>query len=180
MVRSIFGGTVVSYHPDGPDGEEWKVDFSPPFRRLHMMPELEKALGVSLPAATELNTEAARAELDRLCAKHEVECAAPRTTARLLDKLVGEFLEETCIQPTFIVDHPQIMSPLAKYHRSQPGITERFELFVCKKEVCNAYTELNDPTTQRQMFAIQANVSAVMLFSSSLVGRLGMCGTEYE
>ncbi|KAF0299924.1 Lysine--tRNA ligase [Amphibalanus amphitrite] len=179
MVRSIFGGTKVTYHPDGPDGEAWEVDFAPPFRRLHMMPELEKALGVSLPAATEFNTEAARAELDRLCVKHEVDCAAPRTTARLLDKLVGEFLEETCVQPTFILDHPQIMSPLAKYHRSQPGITERFELFVCKKEVCNAYTELNDPTTQRQMFAIQANAKAAGDDEAQLIDENFCTALEY-
>ncbi|KAF0289708.1 Lysine--tRNA ligase [Amphibalanus amphitrite] len=179
MVRSIFGGTKVTYHPDGPDGETWEVDFAPPFRRLHMMPELEKALGVSLPAATEFNTEAARAELDRLCVKHEVDCAAPRTTARLLDKLVGEFLEETCVQPTFILDHPQIMSPLAKYHRSQPGITERFELFVCKKEVCNAYTELNDPTTQRQMFAIQANAKAAGDDEAQLIDENFCTALEY-
>ena len=88
----------------------------------------------------------------------DVECPPPRTTARLLDKLVGEFLEVTCINPTFICDHPQIMSPLAKWHRSKEGLTERFELFVMKKEICNAYTELNDPVRQRQLFEEQAKV----------------------
>lgn len=73
-------------------------------------------------------------------------------------QLVGEFLEEQCINPTFIVDHPQVMSPLAKYHRSISGLTERFELFVMKKEVCNAYTELNDPVDQRERFEQQAKV----------------------
>lgn len=80
-------------------------------------------------------------------------------------QLVGEFLEEQCINPSFIVDHPQVMSPLAKYHRSLPGLTERFELFVCKKEVCNAYTELNDPVDQRNRFEQQAKVQD----SSSLI-----------
>lgn len=56
----------------------------------------------------------------------QVECPPPRTTARLLDKLVGDFLEEKCINPTFILDHPQIMSPLSKYHRDIPGLTERY------------------------------------------------------
>lgn len=92
--------------------------------------------------------------------KHEVECPAPRTAARLLDKLVGEFIESECVNPTFIIDHPQVMSPLAKWHRSEPGLTERFELFVCKKEICNAYTELNDPVVQRERFEQQAKDKA--------------------
>merc|ERR1712181_165090 len=65
---------------------------------------------------------------DKICVMKQVECPPPRTAARLLDKLVGDFLEETCIHPTFITEHPQVMSPLAKWHRSEPGITERFEL----------------------------------------------------
>lgn len=73
-------------------------------------------------------------------------------------QLVGEFLEEKCINPTFILEHPQVMSPLAKWHRDIPGLTERFELFVMKKEVCNAYTELNDPFVQRSRFEEQAKV----------------------
>lgn len=95
--------------------------------------------------------------MNDLCLKHEVECPPPRTSARLLDKLVGEFIEDTCINPTYIIEHPQLMSPLAKWHRSVPGLTERFELFVMKKEICNAYTELNDPAVQRQLFEHQAS-----------------------
>ena len=87
--------------------------------------------------------------------KREIECAPPLTTARMIDELVAEYLESTCMNPTFICDHPQIMSPLAKYHRSRPGLTERFEMFVNKRELCNAYTELNDPIVQRQLFAGQ-------------------------
>jgi lysyl-tRNA synthetase class 2 len=71
--------------------------------------------------------------------------------------MVGEFIEETCINPTFITGHPQMMSPLAKYHRTIPGLCERFEAFVCKKEIVNAYTELNDPFDQRLRFEEQAN-----------------------
>jgi lysyl-tRNA synthetase class II len=98
--------------------------------------------------------------LEALCVKHNVDCRPPRTVARLVDKLVGHFLEETCINPTFVTDHPEMMSPLAKTHRSRPGLTERFELFVCKREVCNAYTELNNPIVQRQRFEEQAKQSA--------------------
>jgi len=160
IVKYIFGTHKVMYEPTGPDGEKWEVDFSPPFRRMSMFDELEKILKIKLPCPTELHTEEARAALDALCVKHEVECSAPRTAARLLDKLVGKFLEEQCVNPTFIMDHPQIMSPLAKYHRSLPGLTERFELFTCKTEICNAYTELNDAQEQRKRFAQQAKDKA--------------------
>ncbi|KAB7506104.1 Lysine--tRNA ligase [Armadillidium nasatum] len=130
MVYSIFGTYKVKYQPTGPDGEEWEINFEPPYRRLDMMKDLETVLKCKLPD--------------------------PQTAARLLDKLVGEFLEEQCINPTFIINHPKVMSPLAKYHRSIPGLTERFELFVAKKEICNAYTELNDPIEQRERFRQQA------------------------
>ncbi|XP_026727236.1 lysine--tRNA ligase isoform X1 [Trichoplusia ni] len=156
MVKSIHGSYKVKYRPDGPDGEEVEIDFTPPFARVPMIATLEKALNTKLPPADKLDTAEANQLLSQLCEKHEVECPAPRTTARLLDKLVGEFLEEKCINPTFILDHPQIMSPLSKYHRDIPGLTERFELFVMKKEICNAYTELNDPATQRERFEQQA------------------------
>jgi len=78
----------------------------------------------------------------------------------MLDKLVGHFLEEQCYNPTFILDHPQIMSPLAKYHRSEKGLTDRFELCVMQRELCNAYTELNDPIVQRARFEQQASDKA--------------------
>ncbi|CAH0725955.1 unnamed protein product, partial [Brenthis ino] len=156
MVKSIHGTYKVKYHPDGPDGEEVEIDFTPPFARVPMIATLEKVLNVKLPSPDKLHTEEANNLLSQLCEKHEVECPPPRTTARLLDKLVGEFLEDKCVNPTFILDHPQIMSPLSKYHREIPGLTERFELFVMKKEICNAYTELNDPATQRERFEQQA------------------------
>ncbi|PZC77286.1 lysine--tRNA ligase isoform X2 [Helicoverpa armigera] len=156
MVKSIHGSYKVKYQPDGPDGEEVEIDFTPPFARVPMIASLEKALNVKFPPADQLDSQEANQLLSQLCEKHEVECPPPRTTARLLDKLVGEFLEEKCINPTFILDHPQIMSPLSKYHRDIPGLTERFELFVMKKEICNAYTELNDPATQRERFEQQA------------------------
>lgn len=156
MVKAIHGSYKIKYHPDGPDGEEVEIDFTPPFRRVSMLQTLEQVLKVKFPAADKLVTKEFNQLLDQLCIKHEVECPPPRTTARLLDKLVGEFIEEDCINPTFICEHPQLMSPLAKYHRNEKGLTERFELFVMKKEICNAYTELNDPFDQRERFEQQA------------------------
>ncbi|KAH8397966.1 hypothetical protein KR222_007517, partial [Zaprionus bogoriensis] len=160
MVKAIHGSYKIKYHPDGPDGVEQELDFTPPFKRVSMIKTLEEKLQVKFPAADTFNTPQTNEFLSQLCVKHQVECPAPRTTARLLDKLVGDFIEETCINPTFICEHPQIMSPLAKYHRSVPGLTERFELFVAKKEVCNAYTELNDPVVQRERFEQQASDKA--------------------
>lgn len=107
----------MKYHPDGPEGEEVEIDFTPPFKRIPMIPTLENVLKVKFPPATELNTEATNKFLNELCVKHNVECPAPKTTARMLDKLVGEFIEEQCVNPAFIMEHPQIMSPLAKWHR---------------------------------------------------------------
>jgi lysyl-tRNA synthetase class 2 len=76
----------------------------------------------------------------------------PFTLNRLVDNLVGELVEPKCIQPTFLMNHPLIMSPLAKPHRMDSTKTERFELFINGKEICNAYTELNNPIIQKQIF----------------------------
>ncbi|KAL1231113.1 Lysine--tRNA ligase [Trichinella pseudospiralis] len=160
MVKHLFGSYLVTYHPNGPEGEAVTIDFTPPYRKISMYFELEKKLNVKLPPPKELVKEENRRFFDDLCLKHEVECPPPRTTARLLDKLVGEFIEIDCITPTFIIDHPQIMSPLAKWHRTIPGLTERFELFVMTRELCNAYTELNDPVVQRERFEEQAKNKA--------------------
>ena len=92
MVKSIFGTYKVKYHPEGSEGPEWTLDFTPPFRKLRMFPDLEKALGEKLPKPTELGTEEARQRLDMLCAKNNVDCAPPRTAARLLDKVSFSFI----------------------------------------------------------------------------------------
>ncbi|XP_076370976.1 lysine--tRNA ligase-like isoform X1 [Tachypleus tridentatus] len=160
MVKTFIGSYKLTYHPDGYDGEPMEIDFTPPFRRVKMIPDLEKALGVKLPDPRDLDSSECNHILSNLCEKHGVECPPPRTTARLLDKLVGEFLEEKFVNPTFLCDHPEIMSPLSKWHRSVKGLTERFELFIMKKEVCNAYTELNDPVVQRERFKQQAQDKA--------------------
>ncbi|KAF9180961.1 lysyl-tRNA synthetase [Haplosporangium sp. Z 767] len=160
MVKAITGTTKITYHPQGKDGPAMEIDFSPPFRRINMIQYLEEKLNVTFPPADTLHTPEATKFLSDLCIKHEVDCSAPRTSARLLDKLVGDFIEVECISPTFIVGHPQMMSPLAKSHRSIPGLCERFECFVATKEICNAYTELNDPFDQRERFEQQAGDKA--------------------
>ncbi|CAG0887554.1 unnamed protein product [Cyprideis torosa] len=147
---------------------------------MRVAPELyHKALNVKLPAPTEFSSPSTRDFLDKLCAQHNVECPNPRTTARLLDKLVGDFLEDQCQNPTFILDHPEIMSPLSKYHRSVSGLTERFELFIMFKEVVNAYTELNDPFTQRQRFEQQAKDKAAGDDEAQLIDENFCMALEY-
>ncbi|GAB2252778.1 hypothetical protein Droror1_Dr00005625 [Drosera rotundifolia] len=153
MVKELTGGYAVKYHSNGLEKDPIEIDFTPPFRRIDMIEELEKIANLRIPK--DLSSDEANKYLADACLKHDVKCPAPQTTARLLDKLVGHFLEETCVNPAFIINHPEIMSPLAKWHRSKPGLTERFELFVNKHELCNAYTELNDPVVQRQRFAEQ-------------------------
>jgi len=154
LVYHVTGGYVTKFHTQ--HGEEMEVDWRAPWRRVEMIPALEEACGVKFPAGEELHTQETNTFLKDLLKKMNVECSPPLTNARMLDKLVGEFIEETCINPTFITGHPQMMSPLAKSHRSKPGICERFESFVCKKEIVNAYTELNDPFDQRLRFEEQA------------------------
>lgn len=121
------------------------------------MEELETQLNVKFPPLSDPNLEQF---LDDLLKSHELECTPPRTVARMLDKLVGDFIEDKIISPAFITEHPTMMSPLAKYHRSKPDVTERFELFVAGREICNAYTELNNPRVQRERFQDQMKSSS--------------------
>ena len=161
MVKEVCGSYKFQYHPVEDDpGKVFEVDFTPPFKRVYMIPELESKLGVKFPAPVDFYKPEFTKFLDDLCRKHNVECGHPRTSARLLDKLVGEYIEVHCISPTFVCDHPEIMSPLSKWHRSIPGLTERFEMFACQKELVNAYTELNDPVIQRERFQQQASDKA--------------------
>ncbi|KAH7020985.1 uncharacterized protein B0I36DRAFT_333569 [Microdochium trichocladiopsis] len=154
MVKHLTGGYTTEF--TNQHGEKYNVNWEAPWRRVSMIPALEEATGEKFPAAEDLHTDEAREFLKGVCKKMKVNCPEPQTTARMLDKLTGEFIEETAVNPTFIIEHPKIMSPLAKDHRSKPGLTERFEAFVCKKEIANAYTELNQPFEQRLRFEEQA------------------------
>lgn len=156
MVKKITGGYVIQYSPK-PGQPEVSIDFTPPFKRIPMMEGLNEAMNTTLPALDDPDIDA---KLVALLGKHELECAPPHTTARLLDTFVGEFLEDNVVHPTFITEHPEIMSPLAKYHRTKPGVTERFELFCAGRELANAYTELNNPVVQYQRFMEQAKASS--------------------
>mmetsp|Transcript_14283 Transcript_14283/g.20107 ORF Transcript_14283/g.20107 Transcript_14283/m.20107 type:complete len:599 (+) Transcript_14283:196-1992(+) len=152
MVKDITGDYKIKYSPK-PGMAEVEIDFTPPFKRISMMEGLEEAMKTKLPALDDPDVDK---KLVEILEDHDLECSPPHTTARLLDTLVGEFLEDNIVHPTFITEHPQIMSPLAKNHRSKPFLTERFELFAAGRELANAYTELNNPIIQYQRFLEQA------------------------
>ncbi|KAK2112762.1 Lysine--tRNA ligase, partial [Saguinus oedipus] len=136
MVKHITGSYKVNYD----------TDFIPPFQRISMVEELEEAPGVMLPETNLFETDETHKILNNICVAEAIEYPPPWTTARLLDKLVGKFLE--------------IMSPMAKWHCSKEYLTEHLELLVMKKETCNAYTELNEPLPQQQLFEGQAKAKA--------------------
>ncbi|GEQ72116.1 hypothetical protein JCM33374_g5802 [Metschnikowia sp. JCM 33374] len=159
MVKEITGDYKLTYHPDGPDGKALTLDFTRPWKRVNMIEELEKVYNVKFPPGDELHTEETGKFLKQILIDNKLDCTPPLTNARMLDKLVGE-LEDASINPTFIFGHPQMMSPLAKKDRNIPGLCERFEVFVATKEICNAYTELNDPFDQRSRFEEQARQKA--------------------
>ena len=105
MVLDINGSYIVKHHPDEDNPDKvLEINFEPPFKRLSMLEELEKILKIKFPK--ELGAKSTTKFCDDLCKKHNVTCSPPRTTARLLDKLVGEFLESNCLNPTFIIEHP--------------------------------------------------------------------------
>jgi len=155
MVKSITGSYILEYQPLDKD-EPYRIDFTPPYKRIPIVEGLEAALGVKLPDPSTYHTDEAQQFFETLLKEKGFECEPPLTVSRMIDEMVGELLESQATdRPIFITEHPQVMSPLAKWHRSKPGITERFELFVATKEVANAYTELNDPVVQRERFQTQ-------------------------
>lgn len=126
-----------------------KIDFSPPWKRLSMTDSLSEKLGVDL-----LNTD--DAELAKLAKKYDIDVEKAGSRGRLIDELFGELIEPSIEQPTFVIDFPIETSPLAKKHRSKPGLVERFEGYVLGGEICNAFSELNDPIDQRERFEAQS------------------------
>ncbi|KAF0976745.1 hypothetical protein FDP41_004040 [Naegleria fowleri] len=148
LVTEIKGSPIL--HVDG-IGE---IDFSKPFRRVSFVDTIEQHIKQKLPDPSDPD---AVHNLIALCKTHKIPFTAEKVNyGYLLDKLLGHFVEPECVQPTFIMDHPVELSPLSKSHRNKgQNITERFELFIGTKEICNAYTELNDPEEQRDRFRKQ-------------------------
>jgi lysyl-tRNA synthetase class 2 len=152
LVMVTKGSHKIKYQPHGEE-HDIDIDFGPKFPVIDMIKTLEEETKTKFP--DNLNTEEARSLLISICEENGVSCPEPKTVARLIDKLTGHFIEPKCVNPTFIINHPRVMSPLAKPHRDNPQLTERFELFICGMEFANAYTELNDPEIQREAFESQ-------------------------
>ena len=130
-----------------------EIDFGGSYRRLPMLEAIREYAGVDISGMDE---DALRATCDRLGVHTEPSMGK----GKLIDAIFGEYCEDKLIQPTFITDYPVEMSPLTKRHRDNPELTERFELFVCGKELANAYSELNDPVDQLQRFEEQARLKS--------------------
>ena len=128
-------------------GEE-EIDFTPPFRRIRMTDAILEYTGYNIEEMSE-------EDLYNACLKMGIAVDRTMGKGKLIDEIFGEKCEGHYIQPTFIYDYPKEMSPLTKKHRSNPDLTERFELFVNGKEVANAYSELNDPIDQLDRFQQQ-------------------------
>ncbi|CAI9636941.1 lysine--trna ligase [Alternaria burnsii] len=158
LVKNVTGSYVTTFTSQ--TGEERVINWEGPWECIDMMTALEDACKVQFPLPSELHTEDSRQFLLSLLSDHNIICSPPHTNARLLDKLVGVYIESRITNPTFIMNHPKLMSPLAKTHRSIPGLTERAEAFVCGFEICNLYSELNDPFEQRDRFVEQARQKA--------------------
>ena len=132
------------------DGKQ--ISFKAPFRRLTMTDAIREKTGYDITGQSE-------ADLREACKRLNVEIDDTMGKGKLIDAIFGQYCEEDLVQPTFICDYPIEMSPLCKRHRDNQDLTERFELFVAGKELCNAYSELNDPIDQLERFQEQMRLS---------------------
>jgi lysyl-tRNA synthetase class 2 len=128
------------------------ISFKAPYRRLPILEAIKEKTGYDLNDKSE-------EEIREICKALNMEIDDTMGKGKLIDEIFGEFCEGTYIQPTFITDYPVEMSPLTKKHRSNPALTERFELMVNGKELANAYSELNDPLDQEERFQDQLRLS---------------------
>ena len=132
---------------------ENEVDFGGEYRRLPILDAIKEYAGVDVKGMDE-------EQLRATCRQLNVDIEPSMGKGKLIDAIFGAYCEEKLVQPTFIIDYPVEMSPLTKRHRSDPTLTERFELFVCGKELANAYSELNDPVDQLERFEEQARLKS--------------------
>jgi lysyl-tRNA synthetase class 2 len=146
VTQTIHGVTQVTV-----GGKQ--IDFAGPYRRLTMFDSILEYAGVDVSALDEEG-------LRQVCENLGIEVDASMGKGKLIDEIFGAKVEANLIQPTYITDYPIEMTPLAKKHRSKPGLVERFELFVNGKEIANAYSELNDPIDQRERFEEQLKLAA--------------------
>jgi lysyl-tRNA synthetase class 2 len=129
-----------------------EIDFKAPYKRITMLDAIQEYTGIDISGMNE-------AQLRDVCKQLDIEIDDTMGKGKLIDEIFGEKCEQNFIQPTFIIDYPIEMSPLTKKHRNNPELTERFELMINGKEICNAYSELNDPIDQLERFEDQLKLS---------------------
>lgn len=142
VAQEVCGTTTVPYG-------EYMIDLGKPFERMTMIEAVKKYTGIDFDEVPD--TEAAK----KLADEKEIHYEDRHTKGDILNLFFEEFVEENLIQPTFIMDHPVEISPLTKRKPDKPDYVERFELFITAREMCNAYSELNDPIDQRERFKAQ-------------------------
>ena len=147
LAEEVCGTTTIPY-------AEAMIDLGKPFERITMLDAVKKYAGV------DFNEIADTEEAKKVAKEHHVEFEERHTKGDILNLFFEEFVEEKLIQPTFVMDHPVEVSPLTKRKPSNPDYVERFELFIYGREMCNAYSELNDPIDQRARFAAQEEAFA--------------------
>jgi lysyl-tRNA synthetase class 2 len=139
--EALTGGLVVTYQGQ-------RLDFTPPWPEVSILETVAKAVGEDV---SDMDPE----RMARLCARHELAARPGSGAGGMLDELFSALVQPGLIQPTFVIDHPREISPLAKVKRGDPRITERFEPFVCGMEIGNAFSEQNDPAEQERQFRLQ-------------------------
>jgi lysyl-tRNA synthetase, class II len=145
VAMDIQGKTDIVY-------EDKVINLKPPYKRITMLDSIKENTGLDISSMSE-------EELRIVCNKLGIAHDPTMGKGKLIDAIFSEKCEHTLIQPTFIIDYPAETSPLTKMHRSKPGLTERFELFINCKEIANAYSELNDPVDQMERFQDQLRLS---------------------
>lgn len=142
IAKTLFQDSKITY-------QGYDIDFSKSWRRLPFLDTLEDKTGVK--GILNLSID----ELKKIAERFGIEVSESITRPKLLDKLFSELIQEKLKEPTFVIDHPKILSPLAKVHRKNPELVERFEVVIYGMELGNAFSELNDPIDQRERFAEQ-------------------------
>lgn len=140
----VFGTLSFSF-------EDRQIEFSRPWKRLPMTEAIQEKTGIDVITVS-------IDELKQTAKKFGVDISSIHSRGKLIDELFSLTVEPELIQPTFIIDYPLELSPLAKKHRTKKGVVERFEGYVAGREICNAFSELNDPIDQRQRFEAQVKM----------------------
>jgi lysyl-tRNA synthetase class 2 len=144
ICKNVFGSFEFTF-------EEKKINFTQPWKRMSYVDAIKDKTGIDVIAASE-------SDLRALAKNIGIKIEGLFGKAKLIDEIFSQVVEPEIVQPTFVVDYPLILSPLAKKHRRKEGLVERFEGYVAGKEICNAFSELNDPIDQRKRFEDQVKM----------------------